>query len=64
MAQLEESASEQRVSANGSRGGEVSVVRGGPFYHAQEAARLIDPDRWNLGRRVIFAAAESSNTKS
>jgi hypothetical protein len=36
---------------------EVSLVRGGPFYHLQEAARRIDPDRWNLGRRVIFAIA-------
>jgi len=36
MAELEEAASEQRVSANLGRD-EVSLVRGGPFYRAQEA---------------------------
>ena len=33
------------------------MVRGGPFYRAQEATRLIDAGRWNLGRRIIFAIA-------
>ena len=36
---------------------EISLVRGGPFYRAQEAARLIEQDRWNLGRRLTFAIA-------
>ncbi len=31
---------------------EVSFVRGGPFYRAQQALRLIRPDHWNLGRRI------------
>ena len=56
MAELEDAPSEQRVSANAGRD-EVSLVRGGPFYRAQEALRLVHPDRWNLGRRVIFAIA-------
>lgn len=47
---------QQRDTAN-SGSGEVSLVRGGPFYRVQEAARLIESDRWNLGRRVIFAIA-------
>jgi len=56
MAKLEEAASEQRASANAGRE-EVSLVRGGPFYRAQEALRLVHPDRWNVGKRVIFALA-------
>jgi hypothetical protein len=36
---------------------EISLVRGGPFYRAQQASRLIDANRWNLGRRIIFAIA-------
>jgi len=39
--------------------GEVSLVRGGPFFRAQERVRLIEPDRWNLGRRITFAIAVS-----
>ena len=34
-----------------------SLVRGGPFYRAQAAARLIAQNRWNLGRRLTFAIA-------
>jgi hypothetical protein len=33
---------------------EISLFRGGPFYHAQRKTRLIHPDRWNLGRRLTF----------
>ncbi len=36
---------------------EISFVRGGPFYRFQQALRLIRPDRWNLGRRIIFLIA-------
>ncbi len=57
MSQAPEKASEQRFSVEKGGNDEVSLVRGGPFYRAQEAARLIAPDRWNLGRRVIFAIA-------
>src|SRR5271169_7169859 len=56
MAQPGAAESQQRASANAGST-EVSLVRGGPFYRAQETARLIAPDRWNLGRRVIFAIA-------
>jgi hypothetical protein len=33
----------------------LELVRGGPFYRAQQATHLITPDRWNLGRRTLFA---------
>jgi hypothetical protein len=56
MAQPAEALPEQGATANHGSG-EVSLVRGGPFYRAQEAARLIESNRWNLGRRVIFAIA-------
>ena len=32
-------------------------MRGGPFYRVQQFLRLISPDRWNLGRRIIFLIA-------
>src|SRR5271157_910969 len=35
----------------------ISLIRGGPFYHAQLKTRLILPHQWNLGRRLIFAVA-------
>jgi hypothetical protein len=31
---------------------ESSLVRGGPFYRAQKAIRLVLPNQWNLGRRI------------
>jgi hypothetical protein len=31
---------------------EVSLVRGGPFYRAQRALKLLRPNHWNLGRRI------------
>ena len=34
---------------------EVSLIRGGPFYHAQLKARLIRTHEWQLGRRVAVA---------
>lgn len=36
---------------------EVSLIRGGPFYRAQQAVRLIRPNQWNLGRRITFLLA-------
>lgn len=36
---------------------DVSLIRGGPFYRAQEVTRLIAPKRWNLGRRTLLAIA-------
>jgi hypothetical protein len=38
---------------------ELSLVRGGPFYRAQEAFRLIYPNRWNVGRRIAVLIAIS-----
>ncbi len=34
---------------------DVSLIRGGPFYRFQEATRLVGPDKWNLGRRLVLA---------
>jgi hypothetical protein len=31
---------------------EISFVRGGPFFRAQQAVGLIRPNKWNLGRRI------------
>jgi hypothetical protein len=36
---------------------DLSLIRGGPFYRAQQAARLIRPNEWNHVRRVAFAVA-------
>ena len=36
---------------------EASFVRGGPFYRAQQALRLIHPNQWNLTRRIIVLIA-------
>jgi hypothetical protein len=36
---------------------EVSLIRGGPFYRLQQSTRLIEPDEWNVGRRITFAIA-------
>ena len=57
MAQADDSVSQSKVVASGATGQGLSLVRGGPFYRAQHAVGLIGPDRWNLGRRVVFALA-------
>jgi hypothetical protein len=36
---------------------EGSFIRGGPFYRAQQALKLIDPNKWNLGRRITLFIA-------
>lgn len=36
---------------------DLSLVRGGPFYRAQQAVRLIRPGEWNHLRRVAVAIA-------
>ncbi len=36
---------------------DVSLIRGGPFYRAQQATHLITPNKWNLGRRTLMAIA-------
>ena len=34
---------------------EMSLIRGGAFYRLQELARLIRPNQWNAGRRILAA---------
>ena len=34
-----------------------SLVRGGPFYNLLKAARLVHPQKWNLGRRITALLA-------
>lgn len=36
---------------------DLSLIRGGPFYRAQQAARLIRQGQWNHARRVTVAVA-------
>ena len=55
MAKSDDVVSQSEVVASGTTGQGFSLVRGGPFYHAQQALGLIGPDRWNLGKRVVFA---------
>ncbi len=57
MAQSQDAVSDPKVLANGETLRDFSLVRGGPFYRVQQAAGLIGPNRWNHGRRVIFALA-------
>jgi len=38
---------------------DVSFIRGGPFYRAQQALRLVHPNKWNLSRRIILLIAIS-----
>ncbi len=38
---------------------EVSFVRGGPFFRAQQALGLIRPNQWNLTRRILVLVAIS-----
>ena len=37
--------------------GEVSFIRGGPFYRVQLALRLIGPNQWNFTRRILILIA-------
>jgi hypothetical protein len=57
MTASQATAAQQQVSASQGTAREISLVRGGPFYRAQQATRLIDAKRWNLGRRITFAVA-------
>lgn len=36
---------------------EPSLIRGGPFYRAQEVTRFIRPNAWNMSRRIALAIA-------
>jgi hypothetical protein len=36
---------------------EISIFRGGPFYQAQQAAGLVNANRWNLVRRISLLTA-------
>ncbi len=55
MAKLSVATPEQARSGNPKLSGDVSFVRGGPFYNIQEAIQLLTPERWNLGRRISLA---------
>ena len=57
MAQSDDVVSQSEVVASGATNQGLSLVRGGPFYRLQQAAGLIGPDRWNHGRRMVFALA-------
>src|SRR5271157_117550 len=57
MAKSDDAVSQSEVVASGAKDHGFSLVRGGPFYRAQQAVGLIGPGRWNLGRRVVFALA-------
>jgi hypothetical protein len=57
MAKSDDPVSQPGVVANGETAHDFSLIRGGPFYRAQQAAGLIRPGHWNLGRRVTFALA-------
>jgi hypothetical protein len=37
--------------------GELSLVRGGPFFRAQKALGLIRPNQWNFTRRILTLIA-------
>ena len=37
--------------------GELSLVRGGPFFRAQQALGLIRPNQWNFTRRMLLLIA-------
>ena len=40
-------------SLSGAAATEVSFIRGGPFFRAQLALRLIGPNQWNFSRRIL-----------
>jgi hypothetical protein len=50
-----DSGSAQQSATSDAPASDVSLIRGGPFYRVQYAARLIAANRWNLGRRIILA---------
>src|SRR5277367_3652950 len=55
MAKLSVATAQQSRSGDPQLSRDVSLVRGGPFYRVQEAIRLLTPERWNLGRRILLA---------
>lgn len=55
MTQQDRTASQKQSSTDESSDPSVSLVRGGPFYRAQKAVRLIDSNHWYLGRRIVIA---------
>src|SRR5271169_1817758 len=55
MTQPNEQSSSQTATRDPRIAGEVSLVRGGPFYRGQAIASLVTRERWNLGRRIALA---------
>jgi hypothetical protein len=53
----EDGVSQRTIAADGGAAQGFSLVRGGPFYRLQQAAGLVGPNRWDLGRRTAFALA-------
>jgi hypothetical protein len=46
-----------RTNSSFTAAADLSFIRGGPFYRAQQALRLIHPSQWNLSRRIIVLIA-------
>jgi hypothetical protein len=55
MEQKTERPPQQEASSDTRIALEISLVRRGPFYRAQEVLRLLRPERCNLGRRIAVA---------
>ena len=47
----------ESISTPEAAAAEVSLIRGGPFFRAQLALRLIAPDKWNFTRRIFVVIA-------
>jgi len=54
MAKRDDPVSRDGAVTTGGAESDFSLVRGGPFYRAQQAVGLIGPHHWNLGRRILF----------
>jgi hypothetical protein len=45
-----------KIEANADVGySDVSLIRGGPFYHIPKAVRLIPTDRWDFHRQITLS---------
>lgn len=57
MEQSSEETSKQAASEDNALAKGISLARGGPFYRFQEAVRLLTPERWNVGKRILIAVS-------
>lgn len=53
MAQPNPTRPRQEASVTAVSPDDVSLIRGGPFYRAQQATRLISANRWNLEDELL-----------